>query len=114
MPGSFCMHLFMGHILSSLHILKERIFVFIFILKLFFKFGFFPPHLLNFTQNFFCFSYFCRWRKLFLKHMLFIGGVVARHRGSCLYFYRAEFFCVLLVLYFLLSSVMYVYYLLFV
>ena len=33
---SVCMHLFIGHIVSSLHILKERIFVFMWILNLFF------------------------------------------------------------------------------
>ena len=59
-----CMHLFMGHIVSSLHILKERIFEFMCILN-FFLLGLCPfsiPHLLNFPQNFF-------------KPMLFIGGV---------------------------------------
>ena len=33
------------------------------------------PHLLNFPQNLFCFSYFYRGRKMFLKLLLFIGGV---------------------------------------
>ena len=82
---------------SSLHVLKERIFVFICTLNLFFRFGlccFIFPHLLNFPQNYFfqnlfCFSYiFIGGRKLFLQHVLFIGGVVALHRGSCLIFYR--------------------------
>ena len=59
-------HLFMSHIVSSLHLLKERIFFFMCILNLVFKFGlclFIYPHLLNFpqncfSQNLFCFSYF--------------------------------------------------------
>ena len=82
---------------SSLHLLKERIFFFMCILNLvfffFLKFGvcvFIYPHLLYFPQNcffqnLFCFSYFYRGRKLFLKSMLFIG-VVVLHRESCLYF----------------------------
>ena len=90
-----CMYLYMGHIVSSLYILKERIFVFMCILFFFF-FGLlcvslFFPYLLNFPQNYsfqnmFCFSYFYRGRKLFLKPMLFIWGVVILHKESCLYF----------------------------
>ena len=62
------MHMFMGHTVLSLQILKERILVFIRILNLFFfKFClcFFSfPHLLNFPQNYFFKTY-------------------AIHRGSC-------------------------------
>ena len=44
------------------------------------------PHLLNFPQNVFFFFFFSlRGRKLYLKFMLFIGGFVVVHRGSCLY-----------------------------
>ena len=72
----------MGHIVSCLHILKERIFVFMCILTYFFKSGlyfvFFYPHL-NIPQN--CFSqnlfsfflYFLGGENCFLKLMLFIG-----------------------------------------
>ena len=94
--SSVCMHLFMDHIVSRLHILKERIFVFMCILTffLFLKFGlclFIFPHLLHFSQsyfsqNLFCFSYFYRGRKLVLKPVLFIRRVITLHRGSCLYF----------------------------
>ena len=70
---SLLMRLFMGHIMSSLHLLKERIFFFMCILNLVFKFGlclFIYPHLRNFPpncffQNMFCFSYFYRGRKDF-------------------------------------------------
>ena len=93
----------MGHIVSSLHLLKKRIFVFMCKLKflfLFFCFWFFVfcffvfcffcfklglcvfnfPHPLNFTQNcfsqnLFCFSYFYRGRNLFLTFVVL--------RGSC-------------------------------
>ena len=88
-----CMHLFMGHIVSNLHILKERIFVFKCILSLIFKFGLYLfsfPHLLNFSQNLFCFSYFYRRRKLFFKTNA-IGGVA------------------LLILYFLLLCTVYLF-----
>ena len=52
------------------------------------------PHLLNFPQsccfskNLFCFSYIFMGGggEMFLKPVLFIGGVVAFHKGSCLYF----------------------------
>ena len=83
------MHLFMGHIVSSLHMLKERIFVFMCILNLFFKFGlccFIFAHLQNFPKNLFCFFNFYRRRKLFLQLTLFIRGVFALHRESGLYF----------------------------
>ena len=53
------------------------------------------PHFLNFPQFIYLFI-FLTWRKLFLKPMLFIGGVA------------------FLILYFLFSFVLYVYYLLFV
>ena len=60
---SLLMHMFMGHIVSSLHLLKERIFFFMCIITLVFKFGlcvfispppkfspklFFPKHVLFF------------------------------------------------------------------
>ena len=51
-------HLFMVHIVLSLHLLKERIFFFMCILNLVFKFGlclFIYPHLIIFPQNLFCF-----------------------------------------------------------
>ena len=75
------------------YIERENICIHVY-LNLFFKFGlccFIFPHLLNFPQNYFsqnlfCFSYFYRGEKLFLQPMLFIGGVVALHWGSCLYF----------------------------
>ena len=75
-----------GHIVSCLHLLKERIFFFICILNLVFKFGlclFTFPLLLNFSQNcfsqnLFCFSYFYRRRSLFLTFVV--------HKGCCLYF----------------------------
>ena len=53
---------------------------------------------------------------MFLKPMLFIEGVVALHRGSCLYFLELFFFFFwgYSILYFLLTSAVYVYYLLFV
>ena len=93
---SVCMHLFMDHIVLRLHILKERIFVFMCILTFFcfLKFGlclFIFPHLLDFSQsyfsqNLFCFFYFYRGRKLVSKPVLFIRRVIALHRGSCLYY----------------------------
>ena len=48
-------HMFIGHIVSSLHLLKERIFFFVCILNLVFKFGLclYFPHLLYFPQNYF-------------------------------------------------------------
>ena len=81
---SLLMQLFMSHIVSSLHLLKERIFVFMCNLIFFKKklglcvFNF--PHLLNFPQNcfyqnLFCFSYFYRGRNLFLTFFVL--------RGSC-------------------------------
>ena len=80
-------HLFMGHIVSNLHLLNERIFVFmcnlIFLVWLCFYFSsppIFSPKLVLF------FLYFYMGRMLFLKPMLFIGGVLAIHRGSWLYF----------------------------
>ena len=52
---------------------------------------------------------------MFLKPMLFIEGVVALLRGVASIFYRAFFFFFgHSILYFLLYSVVYVYYLLFV
>jgi len=90
------MYLFMDDIVSRLHILKERIFVFMCILTffLFFKVWYvliYFSYLLHFSQsyfsqNLFCFSYFYRGRKLVLKLVLFIRRVIALHRGSCFYF----------------------------
>ena len=54
----------------------------------FVSFSFSPPPKFSpnfFSQNVFCFSYFYRGRKLFLKPMLFLGGIVALNGGSCLY-----------------------------
>ena len=70
-------------------------------------FVFFFPHLLNFPQNcfsqdLFCFSYFYRGRKLFLK-------LVAFHWGSCLYFLLSIILLCSLILYFLLPFVVYVF-----
>ena len=53
-----CICLWVSHIASSLHILKERIFVFMYILNLFFflvwfVFLFIFPHLLNFPETIF-------------------------------------------------------------
>ena len=82
---SLLMQLFMGHIVSSLHLLKERIFFFMCILNLVFKFGvcvFLFPISEIFPETVFpktcVFSYFDRGRSLFLSFIL--------HRGSCLYF----------------------------
>ena len=113
------MQLFMGHIVSSLHLLKERIFFFMCILNLVFfkKLGlclFIYPHPLYFflkncfSQNLFCFSYFYRGRNFFnlcgsqRELLLFIGGVVSIS-------YKVKLFCVPLILYFLLSFIAYVY-----
>ena len=104
------MQLFIGHIVSCLHLLKEIIFFFMCILNLiFFKFGlcvFIFSRLLNFSQNcfsqhLFCVSYFYRGRSLFLTFVV--------HRGVVSIFYRVELFCVPLILYFLLSFIVYVY-----
>ena len=83
----------MGHIVSSLHLLKERIFVFMCNLNFFlvwFVCIYFspPPKFSYFSQNLFCFSYFYRGRNLFLKPMLFIGRVAS-------ILYRAGFICFL-------------------
>ena len=97
-----CICLWVSHIASSLHILKERIFVFMYILNLFFFFFFSlvcvslyfspPPKFSRnyFFQNLFYFSYFYR-------------------RGVASIFYRAYLFYVSLILYFLLTSVVYVF-----
>ena len=84
----------MGHIVSSLHLLKEKIFVFMCNL-IFFCVGlclFSFPHLLNFplycfSQNMFCFSYFYRGEACFLS-LLFI-------RGVAFILYRAGFICLI-------------------
>ena len=91
---AFCMHLIMGHIVSSLHILKERIFFFMCILSLFYfifllglcLFSF--PHLLNFSQTCFVFPNFIGGESCFLKSMIFIGGggLLLFIGGSCLCF----------------------------
>ena len=100
---SLFMQLFMGHIVSCLHLLKDRIFFSCVSSSQFFKVWFvclYFPHLLKFpqncfSQNLFCFSYFYRGRKVFFnlcgsqKELLFVtGGVVS-------IFYRAGFFCFL-------------------
>ena len=102
------MQLFMGHIVSCLHLLKERIFFFMCIINLVFKFGlclFTFPFRLNFSQNIFCFSHIIGREKFFFFFLnfscsykallLFIGGVVSIS-------YKFELFCVLFFLYFLL------------
>ena len=97
-----CICLWVSHIVSSLHTLKERIFVFMYILNLFFflffslvcvSLYFSPPPKFSrncFFQNLFYFSYFYR-------------------RGVASIFYRAYLFYVSLILYFLLTSVVYVF-----
>ena len=103
---SLLMQLFMGHIVSSLHLLKERIFFFMCILNLiFFKIRFVCfsfPHLLIFLQNcfskiLFCFSYFYRGRSLFLilvihrgSFLLFIGRVVSIFSYSLLRMFSVD------------------------
>ena len=75
-------HMFMGHIVSNLHILKERVFFFMCILNLFFLSLvcvslFSPPPKFSpklFFPNVFCFSYCYRGRNLFLTFVV--------HRGS--------------------------------
>ena len=57
------------------------------------------PHLQNFPQNLFCFSYFYRGRSLFLTFVL--------HRGVVSVSYRVELFCVPCFLYFLLLCCVY-------
>ena len=121
-----CLHasVYGSHSIKFAYIKKESIFVYMCTLDLFFKFSlcfFIFPHLQNFpqnhfSQNLFCFFLFYRGGggKLFLKPMLFIRGFVALHRGVASIFYRANFFYAPLVLYFFLSSIRYVYYLLFV
>ena len=103
------MHLFMGHIVSSLHILKKRDYLYTcvsltYFLSLVYVSLFFLTSKI-FPQNLFCFFLFYRGRgrgggKLFLKPMLFIRRFVALHRGVASIFYRTDFFCVALVLYF--------------
>lgn len=84
------MHLYMGHIVSSLHILKIYVNPYLFC----FYFGmliFIFPHLLNFPQTIFPKNFFFfRGRKLFLKPMLFIEEVA-------FIFYRTYFFWVSLI-----------------
>ena len=83
---SLLMQLFVGHIVSSLHLLKERIFFFMCILNLVsfkknlvYVFLFIPtPFIIPqncFSQNLFCFSYFYRGRSFFLTFVVL--------RGSC-------------------------------
>ena len=105
----------MGHIVSCLHFIeRENIFsscvssTQFFLKNLVCVFLFIPTPFI-FPQNFFCFSYFYRGRKVFFnlcgsqgELLLFIGGVVS-------IFYRIELFCLPLILYFLLSFIAYVY-----
>ena len=95
----------MGHIVSSLHLLKEIIFFSCVSLTqfFFFKLGlclFLYPYSLYFSPK--LFFLFLQGEKLVFQPMLFIGGVVS-------IFYRVELFCVPLILYFLLSFIAYVY-----
>ena len=114
---SLLMQLFMGHIVSCLHLLKERIFFFMCILNLVFKFGLYffylsPPPKVSptlFFSKLVLFFLFLQGEKFFFNFcgsqgelLLFIGGVVS-------IFYRVKLFCVLLILYFLLSFIAYVY-----
>ena len=99
---SLFMQLFMGHIVSSLHLLKERIFFFMCILNLVFKFGLcvfifptskiFPKTI--FPKTCFVFPIFIGEEACF-EPLFFIGGVVSI---SC----RVELFCVPFFLKFLL------------
>ena len=85
--------LFIGHIVPSLHLLKERIFFFVCILNFVFKFGlcvFIFPTSKIFPKTCFVFP-------------MFIGGVVS-------IFYRVKLFCVPLILYFLLTFVAYIFF----
>ena len=100
-------------------LLKERIFfrhvypqLSFFLKTRFVSFYLSPPPLFFpktvFSQNLVCFSYLHRGRNFFnlcgsqRELLLFIGGVVS-------IFYRVELFCVPLILYFLLSFIVYVY-----
>ena len=47
--------------------------------------------------------------KTISKPMVFIGGVIALHRGSCFYFLQSLFFYGSLIHYFLLTSIVYVF-----
>ena len=95
-----CLHasVYGSHSVKYANIERKNIFIHVYpqlFIYLFVKFGlciFSFPHLLNFPQNYFfqnlfCFSYFYWGRKLFFfKPMLFFRGVVALHKGSCIYF----------------------------
>ena len=95
--------MFMGHIMASLHLLKERIFFFMCIPNLiFFKFGVCLsfPHPLYFFPKLVLFFLFLQGEKLFFnlcgsqgELLLFIGGAVS-------IFYRIELFCVPLIFFF--------------
>ena len=103
---SLFMQLFMGHIVSSLHLLKEKIFFFMCILNLIFFFFFkfvlcvfifptskiFPKTI--FPKTCFVFPIFIGGEAYFYP-LFFIGGVVSIS-------YRVELFCVPFFLYFLL------------
>ena len=94
------MHLFMGHVVSSMHILKEIIFLFICILDFFFfflslvcVFLVFPTSKI-FPKTCFVFPIFIGGESCFslnlccsLRELLFIRGVAS-------IFYRAYLFCV--------------------
>ena len=83
-----------SQIVKFAYIERENICIHVYPHLIFLKFVlyfFIFPYLLNFHQscffqNLFCFSYFYWGRKLFLKPILFIGGVFALQRGNCLYF----------------------------
>ena len=79
---SLLMQLFMGYIVLCLHLLKERMFFFVCILYLVFKFGLcvFTFPLLNFpqnsfSQNLFVFPIFIGEKDVFKTYVT--------HRGSC-------------------------------
>ena len=94
---SLLMQLFMGYIVSSLHLFKERIFFFMCILNLVFKFGlcvFIFPTSKIFPKTCFVFPIFIGGEAYFYP-LFFIGGVVSIS-------YRVELFCVPFFLYFLL------------
>ena len=106
----------MGHIVLCLHLLKERICFLHMYPELSFQvwfvsFYFSPPP--KFSLKLFLpklvlfFPIFIGGEACFYPLLLFIGGVVS-------IFYRVELFCVSLILYFLLTFVAFVVYLLFV
>ena len=95
------MQLFMDHIVSSLHLLKERIFFFMCILNLATQFlslvCVFFPHLLNFSsklfsQNLFCFFLFYRGRSLSLIFVVHKGSYCSSYGQLPLFFIKLNCF----------------------